>query len=591
MDDRVGSPAEVADVSLVAVLPRWRARVLFPEEFAKPATWVRVTQLSLPVRTRSPLLRGLKAFLASPAGRSQRHLAGPLVEYLRFLEGGGVRKWLSVTPEHVRVFVLGWAQFARDGWARRRDASVPRLRSGLRALHGFLEARGLGPATGPLLAVHRVRRSRYRPARTPLERRVAAWCAEMGRGIDRSPATIAEYRRTVLKVAALGESRGLHAWREIGPATLKTYLDGLKGSQATIELRRRTLARFYEYLARRGVAAGPGLAFLRARPERAPRAELPFLPEGLSSPVERFLQFGESTARLSPSTLAARHRVLHSFGVRMAAAGVTRWREVPLAAFGAVISEARASASAACVRSHLRVFAAFLDRTGERPYDFDLLGQGPLLEHKIPRILEVSQVCRLLDSIGAGDPVALRDRALLELAYATAARATELLDLDVSALDLRERTVRFFGKGAKERLVPFGSSAEKAVTKYVEEGRPRLVVDRRVSRLFVNRNGRGLSREDFRRILKRRALAAGIAERVYPHLLRHSCATHLLAGGADLRVVQEILGHASVVTTSIYTHLDSRMMRDAIDCHPRSRSRRGRTRSATQGPGQELAKR
>jgi integrase/recombinase XerD len=165
----------------------------------------------------------------------------------------------------------------------------------------------------------------------------------------------------------------------------------------------------------------------------------------------------------------------------------------------------------------------------------------------------------------------LRDRALLELAYASGLRVSELCALPRSRVDLAGQLVTVTGKGDKQRVVPFGRAAGRALRAWLERGRPKLAPHTRHDALFVNARGRPLSRMGFWKILRGIARRAGIATRVHPHALRHSFATHLLQGGADLRVVQELLGHASVSTTAIYTHLDRAYLREVHrSFHPRS---------------------
>jgi integrase/recombinase XerD len=174
---------------------------------------------------------------------------------------------------------------------------------------------------------------------------------------------------------------------------------------------------------------------------------------------------------------------------------------------------------------------------------------------RLPKVLSRAQVDALLSSIRGAAPLDLRDRALLEALYATGARVQEACDWVPGDLRLRERVARCLGKGGKERWVPLGEAAARAVKAWLDEGRGRLDQGRS-DRLFLSRTGRSLDRHRVFRLLRARALAAGQAGRLSPHVLRHSFATHLLAGGADLRAVQDLLGHASVRTTQVYTHVD-----------------------------------
>jgi integrase/recombinase XerD len=156
--------------------------------------------------------------------------------------------------------------------------------------------------------------------------------------------------------------------------------------------------------------------------------------------------------------------------------------------------------------------------------------------------------------------------------YACGLRASEAIDLEVADVDLDARVLRARGKGNKERLVPIGSAAARALTVYLQRGRPRLVGDRWESKLFVNRRGTGLTRQGLYKIVQRHAASAGLADKMSPHTLRHTFATHLLAGGCDLRSLQEMLGHADIATTQLYTHLSAERLKDVyFDAHPRAR--------------------
>ena len=198
----------------------------------------------------------------------------------------------------------------------------------------------------------------------------------------------------------------------------------------------------------------------------------------------------------------------------------------------------------------------------------------PAKSRKLPRVLSYAEVKRLLESVSGGDPVALRDRALLEVMYGCGLRASEVVGLDVNDVDLRRSFVRPRGKGGKERIVPLGREATAAVQRYLRAGRPELVGMRAVSRLFVNFRGGPLTRQGLYKVIQRHAAEVGLADRMSPHTLRHSFATHLLSGGCDLRSVQEMLGHADVSTTQLYTHLSGDRIRDVyFKAHPRATSK------------------
>ncbi len=195
---------------------------------------------------------------------------------------------------------------------------------------------------------------------------------------------------------------------------------------------------------------------------------------------------------------------------------------------------------------------------------------APKLERLLPGTLNEPTVASLLESIDDARPLSRRDRAMLELLYASGLRVSELTGARLENLFLEEGAIRVTGKGAKTRVVPIGSAAREALAAYLEGERPSLVGRHSGSEIFLSNRGRPLTTARVRQILKERARLAGIEAKVYPHLLRHSFATHLLGNGADLRVIQELLGHADIATTQIYTHVDQRRLRDAHRrFHPR----------------------
>ncbi len=199
--------------------------------------------------------------------------------------------------------------------------------------------------------------------------------------------------------------------------------------------------------------------------------------------------------------------------------------------------------------------------------------ESPKVGKPLPDAISVVQVKALLEQpTKAGGQEAKRDRAMLELLYATGMRVSELIGLNVKDVDCNEEQVRCFGKGSKERIVPIHPQAARIVYEYTNESRPRLLRDDAEQALFLNRRGERLTRQGLWQILKEYATAAGLSKQVTPHTLRHSFATHMLNGGADLRSVQELLGHANISTTQIYTHLTSEHIRRAYDsAHPRAR--------------------
>lgn len=209
--------------------------------------------------------------------------------------------------------------------------------------------------------------------------------------------------------------------------------------------------------------------------------------------------------------------------------------------------------------SSLRSYFGFLQAEALIESDPSELLEGPKTGRRLPTVLSREEIEALLDTLDGDGPLAGRDRALLELMYATGVRISELIGLRVRDLDLEERLVKVRGKGAKERIVPFGGKAYAALERYLSEARPRLARGARRKEtgvLFLGRGGRALSRMGAWKIVRRHVDRAGIRKRVTPHTLRHTFATHLLQGGADIAAVQEMLGHADISTTQIYTHLD-----------------------------------
>ncbi|MCH7523324.1 MAG: tyrosine recombinase [Chloroflexi bacterium] len=219
-----------------------------------------------------------------------------------------------------------------------------------------------------------------------------------------------------------------------------------------------------------------------------------------------------------------------------------------------------ASASVSRKMSTIHTFYRFLVREGVLERD-PLMGvTSPRRERRLPQILGKDQLTALIEAADSDVPQGLRDRAILELMYASGLRLAEVVGLDVAGVDLREQLARVRGKGNKERIVLIGRPATQALQRYLREGRPKLARAGETA-LFINRDGKRLSGRSVQKIVRKHALMAGLDQRVFPHLLRHSFATHMLDGGAELRVVQELLGHASANTTQIYTHVTEEQQR------------------------------
>src|SRR4051794_32788201 len=239
-------------------------------------------------------------------------------------------------------------------------------------------------------------------------------------------------------------------------------------------------------------------------------------------------------------------------------------------------SENRAPASAATLHRKaacLRSFYRHLRRENLLTDDPTAALSSPRRGKRLPEVLTRGEVQALLQSPKGSDPAALRDRALLEVMYACGLRASEVIGLELTDVDVEEGLLRARGKGSKERVVPVGRAAVAAIRAYLAHGRPALVRMNPERALFVNFRGQALTRQGLYKIVRRHATTIGLADRMSPHTLRHTFATHLLSGGCDLRSVQEMLGHADVATTQLYTHLSPDHLRDVyFRAHPRAAS-------------------
>lgn len=234
---------------------------------------------------------------------------------------------------------------------------------------------------------------------------------------------------------------------------------------------------------------------------------------------------------------------------------------------------ARGSAPSTVARklAAIRGLYGFLLRTGRVSQNPADLVSAPKRERKLPAVLSAEQMADLLDRAPAGTPLEIRDKAMLELAYSCGLRSEEVVSATVGSIDFEDEQVSVIGKGGRHRRLPLGEPARKAVEDYLGRARPSLVTDPDEPALFLSRNGRRLSTSDVTRRLSIRVREAAHSGGISPHALRHSFATHLLEGGADLRTIQELLGHSSISTTQIYTHLDAARLRDAYaGSHPRA---------------------
>ena len=316
------------------------------------------------------------------------------------------------------------------------------------------------------------------------------------------------------------------------------------------------------------------------KPTRERKVEARF--EALVLDFLAYLEFERGLAR---NTLDAYRTDLLQFGVFLAIRnrGATEVERVDVADFLADLatgspavnghdarppcSPATISRKTACLRSFYR----HLRREELVDADPTATVEPPAKSRKLPQVLSHGEVTKLLDSARGSDPIDLRDRALLELMYGCGLRASEAVGLELTDIDIKRGFVRPHGKGSKERMVPLGSAAAAAVGRYLRSGRPDLVGSDPVRGLFVNFRGGALTRQGLYKIIQRHAKAVGLDGKMSPHTLRHTFATHLLAGGCDLRSVQEMLGHADVSTTQLYTHLSTERIKEVyFKAHPRA---------------------
>ena len=281
------------------------------------------------------------------------------------------------------------------------------------------------------------------------------------------------------------------------------------------------------------------------------------------------------TAGASPNTIRAYGVDLRELGAwateLQRPPGDLRYRD--LRGYARALSErGLARATVARKLAAIRSFGAHLVRSGAAAQNPAELLPSPKRDSRLPRVLGPDEAARLLDRIPARGPLEVRDRSMLELAYACGLRADEIRGLRADDVDFESESVRVRGKGGKERVVPIGEPAQRALRRYLDVARPALA-DRGDDEpaLFVSKRGRRLHTSDVRRRLERWVREAGLAGGISPHVLRHSFATHMLEGGADLRSIQELLGHSSVSTTQIYTRVEpGRLRREYARAHPRA---------------------
>lgn len=291
----------------------------------------------------------------------------------------------------------------------------------------------------------------------------------------------------------------------------------------------------------------------------------------MESACDRYLDHLRVERNLSPRTVEAYGRDLTGLRESLAAAGIERPRDVTavhLTRWLASLSERGLKpTSQARALSAARQLFVYLVKCGELDHDPTARLDGPRRRRKLPVVISRAEAVRLVEVPEPKTPRGLRDRAALELLYAAGLRASELCNLRVDELHLELGVVRPLGKGSKERVVPMGEPARRALEAWLRDGRPALLKGRPSPFVFIGNLGRALSRMALFKIVRRSAALAGIPRALSPHKLRHAFATHLLQGGADLRSVQEMLGHADIATTEIYTHVDRDGLKATVDRH------------------------
>jgi integrase/recombinase XerD len=294
----------------------------------------------------------------------------------------------------------------------------------------------------------------------------------------------------------------------------------------------------------------------------------------LGANVKSFLDYLNVEAGLSNNTILAYGRDLIGFLRYCRSGGISELLQIKPTVIQSYLrtltKDNRDESSVKRALAAIRTFLRFGRLTGLVENDWTAILEGPKLWQKLPMVCSKQQVLNLLDAPSPKEPFYLRDKAMLELLYATGVRASELANLRTSSLNLDIGYLRCVGKGNRERVIPVGKAAIGSITEYLTKLRPRLVKPTSFDFLLLSRTGRPLGRIDIWRLVKRYAIRAGMSRNLTVHTLRHCFATHLLAGGADLRSVQEMLGHVDIATTQIYTHVDHERLRNIHKkYHPR----------------------
>jgi integrase/recombinase XerD len=305
---------------------------------------------------------------------------------------------------------------------------------------------------------------------------------------------------------------------------------------------------------------------------------MPPTPAAFAEEIDGFLSYLELERGLSRNTTQSYENDLRQASHFLKKIGAAGWKKVSAQQLTAWLhwlsDQGFTESSQARKLSAVRTLCRYLVHEKVREDNPTDLLAGPKIRRKLPQTLSPGEMQKLLAGPTGADAYAIRDRAMLELVYSSGLRASEICGLTLQQVDLEHGFVRVFGKGSKERVVPLGDKARDAVQAYLGSGRPRLVKPKTGSELFITERGKAMSRKTLWAMVKSAAARAGLDQAVKPHLLRHSFATHLLGGGADLRAIQEMLGHASIGTTQIYTAVESsRLLDQHAKHHPRNKSK------------------
>lgn len=291
--------------------------------------------------------------------------------------------------------------------------------------------------------------------------------------------------------------------------------------------------------------------------------------------VDEYLRFIQIEKGLSENTIAAYRRDLNHYLNYLAAQKISNLdfidRQIVQQWFGVLHDEGRSTKSIARFTSTIRSFHQFALREKYAAKDPTVLIETPKYERKLPDVLSIDEIDLLLTTPETSKNNGYRDRTMLELLYATGIRVSELINIEVEDVNLLMGFVKVFGKGNKERIIPLGETVIELLKTYIENVRPQLLKKQVTHTLFLNMQGKPLTRQGIWKIIKQTGAKAGIQKRLTPHTLRHSFATHLLENGADLRAVQEMLGHSDISTTQLYTHVSKTQIRKMYQkYHPRA---------------------